>query len=413
MLKKLPRIVGMNQLEDETSLTAEEVMFVREAKNVDIDRMGNVSRRRGASLLVSGSGYHSLYASQRSWLMLCYKNELGVFNTGASAFVPLVTMEDNYLTSFTETNGILYAMNPSFSCMFSKGSSIAKSIGVELPAIEAEFNVIANGAFEAGTYGIAYSIIDPDGEESPLSELVTLTLEENQGIQGTLFTVAAGYRYRVYMTTADGEVLRQAVEFDADTVSIQILNSEEGRRPETQGLVVLPKGHLIRAFNSRLLVADSNYVYFSESFRPHLAAPENYIMLSGFVTMMEPVKGGVFIGDQNGVRFYRGEDPSSWREQDGVPEPAIFNTSVKVSGKFFTGDLANVDEAIVWLSTTGYNIGLPTGEIIRPNSSQVRLPGYVQGCTTVSTYDGRNQVITPVNSNQLAASSTALDSSIL
>jgi hypothetical protein len=410
-----PQVVGISQLADETAMVDEEGerMFVRSSVNVDIDKDGNFGRRPGATLKLTGAGYHSLYKAERGWLVVCYKSEIGVYDTTTETFTALVDMDTTYRTSFTEANGILYASNPNFSCMFLSGNTTAKPIGVPLPTVVPQFAVLGSGGMEEGTYGVAYTIVDPDGEESGLSDVVTLDLEANQGVQGTLFTVAAGYKYRVYMTVANGEELRQAMEFDADTASIQILVPETGRLAETFGLEPLPYGHIIRAFNSRLIVGSTDYVYFSEAFRPHLAHPTGHVQIAGLATMVEAVGSGVFIGDKRGVRFYRGEDPSAWTVLEASPEPVIYGTSAVLSGSFFTGELQEADKVAIWLTTSGYQVGLPTGEVLRLNAEQVKLPAYSQGCATVLTSDGRKQFVTPVNSNELAHASVALDSTTL
>lgn len=412
----LPRIIGMNQLGDETSLANDEfsAMYVRQATNIDIDKQGNINRRKGARLLTVGSGYHSLYSSSRTWLMACLRNELGVYNPDTAVFTPLVTMEDAYRTSFTELNRNLYAVNPSFSCMFLPGQVAAKPIGVPLPDIEPEFYITSSGDFEEGTYGVAYTVIDLDGEESGLSEITFLELEAGQGIGGNLFTIQTDYKYRIYCSTANGDQLRQAIEFDADVVSIEILTPEQGRLAETQGLEPPPFGHIIRSFNSRLLIAapDGN-IHFTEAFRPHLYHPTNFVSVSGFPTMVEAVEDGVFVGDQNGVHFFQGQDPSSWAARTASSERVVYNTSTTLSGAYFEGDIANFDEVALWLTHSGYQIGLPNGEIIRLNKEQIKTPDYVLGCTAVLISDGRKQVVTPVNSNEAASAEVALDSTIL
>lgn len=410
---KFPQIIGVNQLSDETALVDEEIMYVRKAVNVDLDTAGNVSRRKGATLQLAGSGYHSLYKTQRGWLMLCLGHQLGIYTPSTASFTALVITPTSYRTSFTEANGNLYASNPNFSCMFTPGSAVAKPIGVPLPSIPPVFAATSSGALEEGTYGVAYTVVDPDGEESALSEVYTLEVAANGSIQGTLFTVNAGYKYRVYLTAANGEELRQATEFDADTASILIQAPEEGRLAKTFGLEPLPHGHIIRSFGSRLLVGSTGHVYFSEAFRPHLADPTGFVLTTGFTTMVEPVGEGVFIADSRGVRFYAGEDPTNWQAKEASPETVVFGTSMVVSGGLFSGDMAQHDEVAVWLSPTGYQVGLPTGEVIRPNTEQVELPAYSQGCVSTLTSDGRKQLVTPVNSNELAQASVALDSTTI
>jgi hypothetical protein len=408
-------ILGIDQLSDETSLIRNEeanIQAVRLATNVDIDREGNVSRRKGATLQLSGSGYHSLYKAKRGWLVVCHDEDLGVYDPDVPSFTALTTMTESYLTSFTELNGNLYAVNPGYSGMFLVGSAVAKPIGVALPDLRPGFAAIATGNLDPGTYGITYSLVDPDGEESGLGPITTVELESGGGIQGLAFTIMSGYKYRVYMTTADGEELYQAVEFNADTVSVQIIEHEEGRQPRTMDLEPLPFGYTIRAYNSRLYVATNDFVYFSDVFRPHLYNPAHgFIPTTGFTSMVQPVDAGIFIGDRRGVRFYAGEDPTEFQEKEVSVEVPVFNTAVAVPGKFLPRELGlNNDKVAVWLSESGYQVGLPDGSLARLHAGQVELPAYVQGCSAVTTRDGRKQVVTPVNSNVVGAVNIAVDS---
>jgi hypothetical protein len=186
-----------------------------------------------------------------------------------------------------------------------------------------------------------------------------------------------------------------------------------GRQPETFGLEPLAKGHIIRVFNSRLLVATTDFVYFSEAFRPHLQdSAHGFVPVTGFVTMVEPVADGVFVSDNRGVWFYKGEDAANWEVIPVSTRPAVFGTGMTIPGKYFTGELTNFEEVAVWLSDTGYQIGTPGGGVISVNAEQVDFPNYVQGCSAFAVREGRKQIVTAVDSNLLASTSVALDSSI-
>jgi hypothetical protein len=299
--------------------------------------------------------------------------------------------------------------------MFKPGSSVARPIGVPLPNVTPQFTAsTGTGTLLPGSYGVTYSIVDPDGEESALGPIVKVDLTAQGRIDGTLFTIASGYTYRVYMTTTDGEELYQAAEFAANTVSFSVLQHQEGRQPATFGLDPVPTGHIVRTFKSRLLIGSTDFVYFTEAFRPHLYdCASNFIPTAGFTTMIEPVETGVFVADKRGVRFYEGEDPTVWKVKEVSPEPVVFNTSSVVSGALFTGQLANFSEVAVWLSSSGYQVGTPQGEVVKVNAEQVKLPNYVQGCSTYGVREGRKQFVTVVDSNVLASASVALDSTTI
>jgi len=232
-------VLGIDQLSDETSLLSNEesgITAIREGNNIDIDNEGNVNRRGGYVNKISGTGYHSLYNSERGWLFLCHNEEMGIYDAVAETFTVLVNMDDSQLTSFTEMNGNIYYVNPRSKGMIRKGESIVRTLGVPLPNVIPSFVATVSGSLQAGRYGISYTIIDDAGEESPLAPLVVITVAEQGSIQGSLFTTFSNSKYRIYMTATDGEELYQAAEFDADVTSFLISDHGEGRRPDTQFL---------------------------------------------------------------------------------------------------------------------------------------------------------------------------------
>lgn len=407
-------IRGIDLLSDETSLLADDkgkVIAVREAVNVDIDRDGNISRRRGAGLKLAGSGYHSLYKATRNWLFACHQDELGVYDPATNAFTGLVTMNSNNQVSYAELNGNVYAFNVQFSCYFPPGSILAYNVGTALPQTTPAFSAAAGGNLAPGTYGITYTVVAANGEESGTGPTVLVEVT-NGAIQGLLFEVLTGARYRIYMTTANGAELYQAVEFAATTTSLLITDHEVGRQPRTQDLEPLPYGYLVRAHNSRLFVATTGFVYFSEAFRPHLYKPfHNFLPVTGAVRLLQPVDGGIFIGDSRGVRFYAGEDPTAYKVLETSHEVPVFGTGISIPGELVNPELGK-DRVAVWLTTSGFNIGTSDGQLIRVNAQQVKLPSYVQGCTALRLVDGRKQLVTPVNSNYSGANGVAIDSNI-
>jgi hypothetical protein len=407
-------VLGIDQLSDETDLVHNSrngITAIREGENIDIDRDGNVSRRKGYTLKLAGPDYHSLYESQRGYLFACKDRELGIYDPDSNTFNVMTNMPKAYLTSFTELNGNLYHLNPGSMGLLRLDESAFRPLGVALPDTLPEFSSTSPGGLRAGEYAIGLAVVNDLGEESVLSRLVRVRLNTKGAILCSLLTVVPGFKYRVYMTPADGEELYQAAEFDANTTSFLVTKHQEGRRPATKNMSRLPFGHIIRAHGSRLFVASDGFVFFSSAFMPHLTnEAHDFIPTTGFTLMMESVDGGMYIGDRTGVTFYRGDDPQAFDPKAVSTEPPIFGTAITVPGSFLPEKHSSKDSAAIWLSESGYHIGLSSGEVVKLHVDQVSLPKYPQGCTALSIQDGRKQLITPVNSNVLATAGVALDS---
>jgi hypothetical protein len=404
-------IKGIDQLSDETSLIEG---TVRSALNVVFDNEGNFNMRPGFVNRVGGSGYHSFYSSRRGWLLICNKSVINGLNPETYEIVPLATMNSSNLTSFTELNDNLYYLNAGSSGVFKSGVDATQPLGHELPALEPQFTASINGSLFPGSYGITYSIIAPDGEESGTGPLTTIDLPDGGSIDGIMFSVLPGFKFRIYLTTADGEELYQAAEFDADVVTYNISTHEQGRQPMTMHLKPLPFGYIIRALGSRLFVATKERVVYSDAFRPHLHNPaHNFLPIVGFPYMMEALDTGLYVSDGTGVKFYGGTDPSQFSVMQASKEQAVFGTSIVISTEHLGEQFEQHDRVVIWLSKSGYQVGLPTGEVIALHKTQVNLPQYSQGSSAFVIIDGKKQIVTPVNSNLLASSSIANDSTTI
>lgn len=403
-------VQGIDQLNDETAL---EGGYLRSAKNVDIDAFGNVGRRKGFTFKLADSSYHSIFAPKRGGIVVCKRTQLGLYNPYSNTFTALRTMPGAYITSYTELNGNLYCFNFQDAFYFPPDSVAPKAVGVDLPILEPTF-VTTSGGLRAGSYAIAYSIVDSDGEESGLSDQVIINLPNGGGITASGLVSLSGYKYRFYMTTANGDELRQAASCDGTAGSCYIGSHEEGRLPATADLQPLPYGHFVRSHNSRLFVASKSNVFFSRAFTPHLYNPAyDYVPLVGTCTMLEPLDSGVFIGDSKGVKFYRGEGPDEYKVVDVSAEAPIYGTALAVAGEHMEEPFDQFDRVIIWLTQDGYQVGTPSGEVVRLHSDRVRLPMYRKGSSVLVLQDGRKQVVTSVDSNETAGPDVAVDSQLI
>lgn len=403
-------VQGIDQLNDETAL---EGGYLRSAKNVDIDAFGNIGRRKGFSSKLADSSYHSIYTPKRGGIIVCKRTEFGIYNPYTNAFISIRTMPGAYVTSYAELNDNLYCFNSQDAFYLPPDSVVARKVGVDLPALEPTF-ITTSGGLLPGSYAIAYTVVDDNGEESGLSDVVTIDLPDGGGITASGLMSLAGYTYRFYLTTANGEELRQATSCSGTAGSCYIGVAEDGRLPATKNLAPLPYGHFVRTHNSRLFVASKDFVYFSRAFNPHLHNPAyDYVPLVGTCTMLEPLDSGVFIGDSKGVKFYKGEGPDEYEVIDVSAEAPIYGTALAVAGEHLEEPFDQFDRVIIWLTQDGYQVGTPSGEVVRLHSDRVRLPLYRKGSSVLVLQDGRKQVVTSVDSNERAAPDVAVDSQLI
>jgi hypothetical protein len=413
-----PYIKGMDQVSSETSLPKNKYKVTeacRSAKNIDFDRDGNYSRRPGFTRLYSGVDFHSMYSSKASgFLFACQKNTLGVYDPYLNSFTVKAEMPSAFQTDFTELDGTTYAFNPGFNCRFpSKTSADAFTLAVPPPSVTPSFSPSDAGGLEAGVYTVAYSILNPDKEESPLFGETQITVEQGGGVLLIGVPIDSTSFIRLYASTANGEELYQVIEAPMSSTSYLVGITEVkagGQQPETRFMEEIPPGHFVEAFNNRLMVARDNAVIWSGAFRPHLTDPRhNFILMESTITMMKPVDGGVYISDGQSVIFLSNENPDEFIPKDIDADPAIFGSATTVPGAAIGSEM---DHAVIWLTSHGHIAGLPGGQIQRLNPEQLNLPGYSVASGTYVERDGIKQVIIPVNSERQNGPGTATNSSI-
>jgi len=413
--KKLgPFSEGMNNMSKETEIPEGQC---RRGQNIDFHKGGAFSRRQGRTLLLSAVNVHSLYAGKAHDTVFAGQgNTLGIFDVLDSSYTPKISIPSAVATDFTELNGTVYASNYNFHCKFARGSIDASDLGAPLPALTPTVEAVANGGLEAGTYTVAYSVLDENGEESPLSEEFQVTVQQGGGIAIMGMPIVADWTIRIYSSGIDGEELYQVVEAPMNSVSFLFGITElraGGRQPETRFMCELPYGHFIEAFDNRLIVASGKSVFWSPAFRPHLCdIRHNFVTLESIITMVKPVDGGVFVSDQNRVIFLDNTNPDDFTVVEKDAEPAIFGSAVNVPGAAIGEEYTAVDSAIIWLSKYGHLAGLPNGQIIRMNADQLNLQSYIVASSVFTERNGVKQVIIPVNSDQRDGTGTAVDSSI-
>ena len=401
-------------LADETALPEDQC---RKAVNVDIDKDGNLERRQGFTKILSAVDVHSLYSSENSrYILGCQKNSLGVFDLlNGISFTALDTMPEKFRTDWTSHHDRYYASNPAYHCRINKSTFTVSPFSVQLPD-PLSITPTSSGGLREGTYTVAWSVTNSEGEESALSDEVQIEVPTGGGIAITGVPLWPGFNLRVYASQANGEELYRAIETPMIATSFSIGVTEMnagGNQPATRFMQELPMGHFIESHGSRLFVAFEDTIAFSAPFRPHLWDPRhNFIQLSSTVTMLASIKGGIFISSFDEVKFLAGDDPEQFEVQDVDADPAFFGSAVVVPGAHFSGELLQYDEIVVWLSRSGHMAGLPDGRVFRLNPGQLDLPSYSSASATFAVKNGVKRVLIPVNSNRRTGTGVAIDSEI-
>jgi len=358
--------------------------WVKDAVNVDFWRDGWVSRRPGFELLQAG--VTSVFGSQvLDSLVGVMGGELHSFTTAPVSYVPLGAVYDSEL-EYAEVNNEL-VLGGLGTLAVVRGGRV-EHLGVEDPP-QVFGMADAAGGLVQGRYGVLITYVTSNGEESAASAAEFIDVAAGGGIEIPVLPTPTEDKVthiRVYRTTPNGEVFYLAATAPVGSGPVFLGEGTDlGRACDTRHKTRMRPGMYLRYFRGRLLVARGNVVYISEPLRYGLMDPRTgFVQFPGRVTFIQPVEGGVFVGQPGSVLFMKGQGPEKWDVvQTGAGAP-IPGSATSIDGTEMSLD--GVDSAsryAVWMSERGYAIGTPNGSVVEPQGKRLRVPVGQYGATVV------------------------------
>lgn len=360
-----PWPAGMDNVSSPHALPRDErgrkAVAVASAIDCSITREGFIASRPGFARSDVRRA-HSFYSGGSVYCVL--NGQLCRVNGEITAVWTL--LRDERLT-YAPINGELVFAGPSQIRVL--GAAGVRELAPATPA-SPQVQVGAAGGLFAGRYGFALSVVDEAGTESALSEATFVPVPEGGGV--TITGLPA--RSRVYRTQHDGDVFYRCAKGVSGSVLIGA--GELGKLADTRHLMQMPPGEFVRAWRGRLLVAAGRHIYASEPLRYGLHDRRH-----GFITMptrirwIEPVEGGIFVGQVDGVRFLRGTAWSDLSVEVTGGAPPIARASTRIHPGLLSFQQQPESECAVWLSPRGFVVGLPSGQIVEPQAKRIRLAG--------------------------------------
>jgi hypothetical protein len=373
---------------------------VRRATNVVLTDTGDFRRSPGSVLRGALDAAHSLWRGNDTTLVAAgitlYRATLGATTTYAALFTGLPLGD---WVEYCAVGADIYFTAPGvLGKLCSDGlvrrPGVADMVGI-LPTLAPTV-----GGLTAGTYGVAYSLTNDLGEESPLSSIAWIELATGGGILLTNLMMATdAVKVNIYVTPGDArELYHNSTIAWATATSIQDQKLE--RLAPKKGFAPMPGGMIVRHWHGRLVVAQGGYLIFSDAFDPGVTDPAfGWLAVGATVTMCEPVEGGIFVGTARDVRFYAGTGPDDLKMVVASKRGAIPHSGALMPADYPDSRLTETSLPVaVWLSDVGVAFGLPDGRVLAPQEGRIRLTSGGWARPTVAWNGGIKQVLFSVES---------------
>ena len=151
-------------------------------------------------------------------------------------------------------------------------------------------------------------------------------------------------------------------------------------KDSTRQYVGPPLGTIVRAFGSHILIVKGSVLWYSEPFSPNVFdAVRGYISLPSKITMVRPVKQGVYLGTAARTYFYRGLTPREFTVENVSTFPVIERTDIEVDGANVVDGKLGTQTGAIWVGVDGVYFGNHEGTVFNLTRRKLTYPKALSG----------------------------------
>lgn len=386
--------VDFKGLQDARNLDQVEFGAFFETENTDVTRERKPVRRPGRTRIYSGEVVDA-WGDGDECLFLTGTGELRRLNSDETSTVLRTGLTESGQLAAARVANTLYWSYGTKQGVIEDGLDRFFGLDQLMPAGVVELP--ASERLAAGTYRYAWAGVTSQGEEGPIGVRGTFELLERGGVElvPPIPTDVRIQSVRAYLTEVNGTQLYRLGEVVAPTNT-----TEQGQRhieatpllravrPRREGLERLPPFFDARLYNGRLVAAFQNFVLFSERFDYEYFDPARmFVPFSSRVSIVAPVKGGVFVGTDTDHFYLRGDDLLSAELDHKANYGAIPHTVDYLEQKEHGFELG--DRVAVWMGARGPVFGFPGGQMEDTGDGVLSFPANVMhGAGAVRRHNG-------------------------
>ena len=346
-------------------------LYVRDAANVDITPAGKAELRPGRRL-VTATPYRSLWQSPlHRDTFATLGDQWGRVDPATWSHEPLATLGEGPVSHVVLNNLVCVAGKAG---IFTYDGATAQRLTLDTPA--APLVLVGEGSLDAGAYGVAAAWLRGSLESAP-SAITTVHVPASGALEITLplclDTTVTGVR--LYLTRPNGGELAREQDYALGTPTILVrVPPKLGAPAQFQHLSPMPTGLYLAYWRGRLLTAKANVLRFSEALAYHLHNERHgFVQMPQRITFVQPVEGGIWVGQVDHVAFLQGASPDSLsviRKASAGPVPG---SAILVPADVVGTNLAGGGSPVaVWLAENGYVAGTSEGGLVEIHSNVMR-----------------------------------------
>lgn len=422
---------GENNIANETSIPRGQC---RSAENIDFYPGGRYRRRAGPEqvLAINGGGNSGWSNSAKNYALARVGNLLQRFTPGKGMKTLYTGLHPDNLMVFCEVNQYIFVSDGVRSLRIDPATDTVRSWGLDEPRGQSTLAMSPNGGLEEGSYQVALTYVDANGEESGSSLAASIAVSAGGGIDLSAIPQpldAAVTAIRVYMTKPNGKILRRAGVVTLGATTYHLDRRQLGAPLRSQFLSAIPGVNAAAFSGGRFWFAIGSMVGYSDSLYYGLWNPaNNYFSYPHDVSMLAPAQmqkasvaaAGIFVGtfDQRdnelptgATYFLSGTGPDDYRNVSAYRAGAVPGMLTYMPGCYFEDDNIPTDVVPVWGATNGTPIvGLPNGVAKCMTEGRFAMTVGARGSAVFRERDGIRQVLFTMEPSDRELPITATDS---
>lgn len=397
---KFSKFLGMNNIvswERQSPVGAkgeEPAHYLDSSSNVYLDDSGRIALRDGYTTVVAGAA-HSLWADGDIGL---YANGGGLRRLWSDYTSTLLRSDlSGAPVSYQEAGGLIYYSDGIITGIYSQDSTVM-DWGVSEPQILAP--TITSGNLPAGRYGYVATIHDQLGREGGAINFSTIELSEGGGLRFDITNEMIGdnLQLSIYATPANGDVY-YLIGSTFQAGALNYLDEELLVLPlDTAHLGRPPAGHIVAHYRGRMLVANDQWLFYSEPYRYHLFKADGYLPVGERATIVAPVEDGIWVATQSKTYFLGGDDPEKFVLRTVAHHGAIEGTLLYTEAENIGGlDKVPSQPMAIWSTPEGIVAGGNGGLFVNLTESHYKFDEVSdRGASVITKMGGSNQFITTI-----------------
>ena len=379
---KLFPLAGMNNVVADDGLQRggdAPKLFVRDAINVDISDTGRIELRKSGEQ-VTALAFKNLWQSPlHGDVFASLDRQIVKVDTVTWDYQVLADNVDTSIVCYELVNLAVFISTGSGILIY-RGGDGASFLTIDTPA-GVQLRQVDNGTLHGGTYTVAVSWLRGQVEsglsESSSIDIASMDSPNQWDAPYAAIQVSLPYclddsvtGVRVYCSERNGSSLKCVGDYAIDQYSVTIDNIDGlGMDAQYDALSAMPSGKFIRYWQGRLWTADKNVLRFSQALAYHLHDERHdFVLLPERITFVEPVDGGIWIGQVTHVVFLAGSNPNEMQLLPKRSRPPIAYSAITLDSQD-VGEIAQGGaKTALWLAENGYALGTSSGQIIELHS---------------------------------------------